>query len=164
MSTEIPDFARYVDEVQRLFKKYSSYNDRTEHNNAIKAVDKFKGLINRIANEVTQQSPFEAKQQALATAIRVAIVIQEEGDKSIIGKHMREDMPWFPFNSTISHILDTLLPEELAALQADGEIPRALDNVRYQYKEYALDLDIDDSIDRLLLEESDEEDDDRMAL
>jgi hypothetical protein len=59
-----------------------------------------------------------------------------------------------------------LLPEELAALQADGEAPTALRNLRWRAKEYALDLRIDDSIDRLWLEDSDqeEEDDNQMAL
>lgn len=57
-----------------------------------------------------------------------------------------------------------LLPEELAALQADGEIPKTMNNLRLRAEAYGLDLRINDSIDWLWLEESDQEDETHMAL
>ena len=57
-----------------------------------------------------------------------------------------------------------LLPEELAALQADGEIPKTMNNLQLRAEAYGLDLRINDSIDRLWLEESDQEDETHMAL
>ena len=49
-------------------------------------------------------------------------------------------------------------------LVADGEFPKALRDLRSQFSAYPLDLKIDDSIDRLWLEESDQEDDAQMAI
>lgn len=164
MSTEIPNFTGCADEVREIFKAYSSYDDRTEHDNALKAEPKIERIIRSIGAQVTQQTPFEAKQQGLSAAIDIAKVIIQEGDRSIIGGDIRKDLPWLPMSSTISHILDMLSPEELAALQADGETPKAIHHLRLYAREYALDLQIDDSIDRLLLEESDQEDDAHMDL
>jgi hypothetical protein len=69
-------------------------------------------------------------------------------------------LPHMLLSSAIRHILDMLLPEELAALQADGEIPKAIHNLRWRAEAYALDLNINDSIDRLWLDDSDQEDED----
>lgn len=163
MSTAAPDFACYIEEVQRILKAYSSHNDLTEHDNSIKARPEIDGIFQTIAEQVTQQTLFEAKAQALSTTIEIAEWILNEGDRSLIGKNIRGDLPHMPLSSSISHILDTLLPEELAALQADGEIPKAIHNLRWRAEAYALDLRINDPIDRLWLEESDREDED-MAL
>lgn len=81
----------------------------------------------------------------------------------MIGKDIKEDLPHMPTSSAIKHVLDMLRPEELAALQADGEIPKAIHNLRWRAQAYALDLSIDDSVDRLWLEESDQEGDTHMA-
>jgi hypothetical protein len=150
--------------VQQVFKACYSYDDRTERDNSIKAQPLVKKIFRSIAEQVTQQMPFEAKQQALSATIETAKWILEDGDRSLLGHHIREDLGWIHMNTTISHVLDMLLPEELAALQADGEIPTALHNLRSYAEAYALDLRIDDSIDRLWLEESDQEEDDPMAL
>ena len=158
MSTIAPDFNRYVEEVQRIFKAYSSHDDRTEHDNSIKARPEIDGIFQSIAEQVTQQTPFEAKAQALSTTIEIAEWIINEGDRSLIGKNIRGDLPHMPLSSSISHILDMLLTEELAALQADGEILKAIHNLRWRAEAYALNLRINDSIDRLWLEESDQED------
>lgn len=163
MSTQIPNFKDYVNEVHRVFERYSSLDDQTEYKNSIKVHGRYENIIDSVG-KVTQQMPFEAKQQALEAAIEIAKFVCIQGDRSIIGKSMRESFPWMPFHSTVSHILDMLLPEELAAIQADGEIPKAFRSLRWNFQEYALDLRIDDCIDRLWLDESDQEDDVQMAL
>lgn len=160
MATEARE---YVEEVRQIFKKYSSFDDRTEHNNAIKAQPQIKAIIRSVGAQLTQQSPFVEKQQALNAAIEVAAEILREGDRSLIGKDIREDLVYLPVSSSISDILDTLLPEELAALQADGEIPKAIHNLRWRAQGYSLDLGIDESVDRLWLEESDGEEDVEMT-
>jgi hypothetical protein len=166
MTKVVPDFTRYVGEVHRVFKAHYSYDDRTERDNSIKVRPLVDKIFRSIAAEVTQQTPFEAKQQALNATIDIAGWILKDGDRSLLGHDIRNDLPWMRLQSTLSHILDMLLPEELAALQADGEVPTALRNLRWRAEEYTLDLRIDDSIDRLWLEDSDQEEegDDHMAL
>jgi hypothetical protein len=166
MTTAAADFPRFVSEVQQVLKVHYSHDDRTERDNAIEVRPLVDKIFRSIAAEVTQQTPFEAKQQALSATIEIAEWILQDGDRSLLGHGIREGLPWMPLKSTIGHVLDMLLPEELAALQADGEAPTALRNLRWRAKEYALDLRIDDSIDRLWLEDSDqeEEDDNQMAL
>lgn len=166
MTTAVPDFPRYVSEVQQVFKVHYSCDDRIERDNSIKVRPLVDRIFLSIAAEVTQQTPFEAKQQALSATIEIAEWILQDGDRSLLGHDIREDLPWMPLKSTIGHVVDMLLPEELAALQADGELPTALRNLRLRAEEYALDLGIDDSIDRLWLEDSDQEEegDDHMAL
>ena len=164
MSTSLSDFTRSAHEVQDVFKAYSSSDERTAHDNSIKAKSEIDQIFLSIAEQVTQQVPFESKAQALNTTIEIAEWIVNEGDRSLIGKNMRGILPHTPLSSTIRHILDMLLPEELAALQADGEIPKAIHNLRLRAEANALDLRINDSIDRLWLEESDQEDETHMAL
>ncbi|KAM0712548.1 hypothetical protein Q7P37_011645 [Cladosporium fusiforme] len=162
MSTEIPDFTGHVDELRQIFDACRSFDDRTERDNSIDAQPKIIRLIRSIPPQVTQQTPFEAKQRGLDAVIGVAEEIL--GDKDLIGHEIRKDLPYLSIKSTIKHLLDMLLPEELAALQADGEIPKAILQLRRNAKACSIDMDIDDSIDRLWLEESDREDDTRMAL
>jgi hypothetical protein len=156
MSTTVPDFTRYAKEVQQVFETYDSYDDRTAHNNSNKVKPEIDRIFRSIAVEIIEQSPFEAKAQALSTTIEIAEWIIK--NSSAIGHDIRQDLPWMELKPTISYILDQLLPEELAALQADGEIPKAISNLRWRAEAYALDLRINDSIDRLWLEESDQED------
>jgi hypothetical protein len=162
MSATAPDFTRYTAEVQQIFKAYDSHDDRTAHNNAIQVSPEVKRIFQSIGEQVQQQTPFEAKAQALSATIEIAEWILE--DRGAIGRDIRQDLPWMPLNTTIRHVLDMLLPEELAAVQADGEIPKAIQNLRWIAKRYSLDLNINDSIDRLWLEESDQEDEAHMAL
>lgn len=164
MSIAVPDFTRYTEEVKQVFETYHSYDDRTAHNNSIKVRPEVDRIFQSIAVEIIEQSPFEAKAQALSTTIEIAEWILK--NTSAIGHDIRQDLPWMALKPTISSILDKLLPEELAALQADGEIPKAIHNLRWRAEAYALDLNINDSIDRLWLEESDQEDEDEthMAL
>lgn len=150
--------------MQNVFEAYSSSDERTAHDNSIKAKPEIDQIFLSIAEQVTQRTPFEDKAQALNATTGIANWIINEGDRSFIGKNIRGSLPHTPLSSTISHILDMLLPEELAALQADGEIPKAIHNLRLRAEAYALDLRINDSIDRLWLEESDEEDETHMAL
>lgn len=150
--------------MQNVFKAYSSSDERTAHDNLIKAKPEIDQIFLSVAEQVTQQTPFEAKAQALNATTEIADWIINEGDRGFIGKNIRGSLPHMPLSSTISHILDMLLPEELAALQADGEIPRAVLNLRLRAEAYALDLRINGSIDRLWLEESDQEDEAHMAL
>jgi len=158
MATVVPDFTRYLNDVQQIFEAYYSYDDRTERDNSIKVAPKIEAIFQIIGEQVTQQTPFESKAQALSATIEIAVWILKDSNKSLLAHHIREDLPWMPLKTTISHILDVLLPEELAALQADGEIPKAIRYLRTLAQDYALDLFIDDSIDRLWLEESDQED------
>jgi hypothetical protein len=160
MSTAAPDLTRYAEEVQEVYKTYSSYDDRTEHDNLIKAKSEINRIFQSIAEQATHQTSFEAKAQALNTTIEIAEWIISEGDRSLIGKNVRGDLPHMLLSSAIRHILDMLLPEELAALQADGEIPKAIHYLRWRAEAYALDLNINDSIDRLWLDDSDQEDED----
>jgi hypothetical protein len=164
MSTAVPDFASYPERVRQIFKAYNSYDDRTEHGNIIKARPEIDSIFKSIPEHVEQQTSFEAKQQALMAAIEIAGDIFNESERSLIGRDIREDLPYMPLSTAIDHVLDMLLPEELAALQADGEIPKALRKLRWHAAGYSLDLDIDDSIDRLWLEESDQEDDAHVTL
>lgn len=164
MSTSVSDFTRYAHEVQNVFKAYSSSDERTAYDNSIKAKPEIDQIFLSIAEQVTQQTPFEAKAQAMNITIEVTEGIINEGDRSLLGRNIRGSLPHTPLSSTISHILDMLLPEELAALQADGEIPKAIHNLRWRAEAYSLDLKITDSIDRLWLEESDQEDEAHMAL
>jgi hypothetical protein len=159
MSTAVPDFTRYADEVQQVFKDQHSYDDKS---NKVKPL--FDDFFRSVAAQVRQKTPFEAKAQALRTTIDIAECILTAGDSSLICHDTRNDLPHLSVSSTIRHILDMLLPEELAALQADGVIPEAIRDLRLHAEKYALDLDINDSIDRLWLEESDQEEDDPMAL
>ena len=158
MSTEIPNFTGCLEEVQQIFKANYSYDDRTEHGNAIKVSPEIVRILQSIAEQVTEETHFEAKAMALKATIEIAQWIMNDGDHSPLGHDIREDLPWMPVSSTIRHVLDTLQPEELAALQADGEIPKAIHDLRWRAEAYALDLNINDSIDRLWLEESDQED------
>ena len=164
MSTAVPDFTRYANEVQQVFKIYDSFDDRTAHNNSIKVRPEVDRIFEAIAVEIIEDSPFEAKAQALSTTIEIAEWIIK--NPSAIGHDIRQDLPWMALKPTIKYLLDMLLPEELAALQADGELPKAISNLRWRAQAYALDLRIDDSVDRLWLEESDREDEDEthMAL
>lgn len=166
MSTAIPDFTRCLEEVQQIFNANYSYDDRTEHDNSIQVSPEIIRILRSIAEQVSQQTHFEAKAQALKVTIEIAEWIMNDGDRSLLGHDIREDLPWMPVSSTIKHVLNALLPEELAALQADGEIPKAIRTLRWRAEGYALDLNINDSIDRLWLEESDQEDEDEthMAL
>jgi hypothetical protein len=164
MSTAAPDLTRYTEEVQKIFETYSSYDDRTAYDNLIKARSEIDRIFQSIAEQATHQTPFEAKAQALNTTIEIAEWIINEGDRSLIGKNIRGDLPHLLLSSAIRHILDMLLPEELAALQADGEIPKAIHNLRCRAQAYALDLNINDSIDRLWLDESDQEDEDEIHM
>jgi hypothetical protein len=154
----VTDFSLYVHEVQQVFKAHYSYDDRTEHDNSIKVNPLVEEIFESIAAEVTQQTPFEAKHQALNATIEIAEWILKDGDCSPLGHDIREDLPHMPLKSTISHILNMLLAEELAALRADGELPRAVRHLRWRAEAYSLDLGIDGSIDRLWLEDSDESD------
>lgn len=162
MSTALPDFTSYFNEVQQVFKTYDSYDDRIAHNNSMQVGTEVDRIFQCIAMEIIEQSPFEAKAQALSTTIEIAEWIIKH--RSAIGDDIRQDLPGMALKPTIKHILDMLLPEELAALQADGEIPKAIHNLRWCARGYSLDLRIDDSIDRLWLEESDQEDEAHMAL
>lgn len=162
MSMPVPDFNTFVEKVRKVFEKYSSYHDRIEYDNSIKVNTEIERILESIQLEAVQDIPFEAREQALQAAIEIAMII--DGERSILGKLMREDLPQLPFKSTISRILDTLTPEELAALQADGEIAKSLREIRSRWEDHALDLEIDDSIDRLWLEESDQEDDAQMTV
>lgn len=163
MSEAVPDFTRYLNEVQRVFETYNNYDDRTAHDDSIKVGPRIGRIFRSIAEEILEESPFEAKAQALSTTIEIAEWIMKDG--SAIGHDIRQDLPSMDLEPTISRILDTLLPEELAALQADSEISKALQGLRGHAKAlYDLDLGIDRSIDRLWLEESDQEDEAHMAL
>lgn len=164
MSAAVSNLSGYAQEIQRIFKAYSSHDAQTEHDNADKARQEIDRIIRYIAEQITQQTSFEVKQQALITTIEIAEWILQEGDHSLIGKNIRGDLPCMSLSSAVRHVVDMLSPEELAALQADGETPNAIHDLRGHAAAYALDLNINDSIDRLWLEESDGEDDDRMAL
>ena len=162
MSEAVPDFTRYLNEVQRVFETYNNYDDRKAHDNSIKVGPKIDRIFKSIAGEILEESPFEAKTQALSTTIEIAEWIMNDG--SAIGHDIRQDLPSMALRPTISQILDMLLPEELAALQADGEISKAPQGLRGHAKDHALDLGIDRSIERLWLEESDQEDEAHIAL
>ena len=162
MSEAVPDFTRYLNEVQRVFETYNNYDDRTAHDNSIKVGPKIDRIFQSIAGEIFEESPFEAKTQALSTTIEIAEWIMK--DRNTIGHDKRQDLPSMDLEPTISQILDMLLPEELAALQADGEISKALRSLRGHARKFALDLGIDRSIDRPWLAESDQEDEAHMAL
>jgi hypothetical protein len=116
MSTAAPDLTRYAEEVQEVYTTYSSYDDQTEHDNSIKAKSEVNRIFQSIAEQATRQTSFEAKAQALNTTIEIAEWIISEGDRSLIGKNVRGDLPHMLLSSAIRHILDMLLPEELAAL------------------------------------------------
>lgn len=162
MSTDVLDFTRFLKEVQRVFETYNNYDDWTAHDDSIKVAPKIDRIFRSITGEILEESPFEAKAQALSTTIEIVEWIMK--DRSAIGHDVRQDLPSMALEPTISQILDILLPEELAALQADGEIPKALRGLRGHAEAYALDLKIDGSIDRLWLEESDQEDEAHMAV
>jgi len=149
--------------VQHVKNAYQSEHAKANPNaNIVRSeVDR---IMRTIPTHITQQTHFEVKAQALRDAIEIAELFLNDGDHSLISREVRKTLPQMPVSSIISHILDTLLPEELAALQADGEISGNMHKLRSHAKKYDLDLRIDDLIDRLWLEESDQDEDDPMAL
>lgn len=161
MSTaENPHFGQHIQEVHAIFKKYSSYSDRQEHENAGTAKDEIDAILQTVqAQATTHEASFSAKQNAIGVVVEIARAVINESDPSILGHDLRDDLVWLPVASSISAILDTLLPEELAALQADGEMAQKLRGLRYSAGQYSLDIGLSESIDKLYLEDSDAEDD-----
>ena len=60
----------------------------------------------------------------------------------------------------MTHIFDTLSPEELAALQADGALADELIAARQIAEDYALEVGLDDVIERVAMEDYMSEDED----
>lgn len=155
----MPGSRTYCGQVIDVLETYARPGEETVYNNIMGAKGEVEKIILSIQAQTTQQMPFETKRQALEDAINLAGFMYTKGQLSYLGREVRKDLPSMAYSSTIRHILDILLPEELAAIQADGEIPKAILDLRSQFRACALDLKIDDSIDRLWLEESDQEDD-----
>lgn len=162
MSTEDSDFSCYIIELRKIYTKYESFaynSDRIERDNAIKAEPEVKAILHSIDARISSDMSFTAKQNALSAIIEVSGEIYKQGDRCGHGKDIRKDMPWLGISDLVEHALDVLLPEELAALQADGEAGRDLSNLQWRVEDLAMDLGLKPAVARLWLEESDQEDD-----
>lgn len=158
MSAAGPDYSQFISRVHRTYSKYSSSSGSKDYDNSFDASSEVEDIITSINAQIKPDVSFAAKQDAVSTIMEIAGEVLE-GDSSTLGSEMRKNFCWQPVGAAVSHILSTLSEEELAALQADGEMLDDLVRLREQAEDYALDLDLDNAVDELAVEESEAEDD-----
>jgi hypothetical protein len=159
MSTSRYDHDDPLNRVQSVYRRYSSSSGSKEYDNAGPATDAVGEIIEMVRDSVTADSLFGEKHQAMSSILKISNKIVE-GNRSTLGSEIRNGF-WFPeIGSAVNHIFDMLSPEELGALQADGELTKELRSARGHAQAYALDVELDDVISKVAMEDYMSEDED----
>lgn len=159
MSTSRHDPEEFLNELQQVYRRYSSSSGSKESNNAGPATDAIVEILEMVRDSVTPDTPFGEKHKAISAILRISNKVVE-GNRSTLGSEMRKTF-WFPrIGGAVTHVFDMLLPEELGALQADGELAQELRNARGHAREYALDVELDHVISKVAMEDYMSEDGD----
>lgn len=159
MSTSRHDPEEFLNELQQVYRRYSSSSGSKESDNAGPATDAVVEILEMVRDSVTPDTPFGEKHKAISAILRISNKVAE-GNRSTLGSEIRNTF-WFPkIGSAVNHVFDMLLPEELGALQADGELAQELRDARGHAREHALDVELDDVISKVAMEDYMSEDGD----
>jgi len=162
MSTSSYNPEDALNRVQQVYRRYSSSSGSKESDNAGPATEAVEFIVAMVRDSVTPDAPFSAKHEAMSAILKISNKVAE-GNRSTLGSEMRNTF-WFPMiGSAITRVFVMLLPEELGALQADGELAKELRIARGVAREYALDVKLDDVISKVAMEDYMSEDDDDAA-
>ena len=155
MPTQMIDFTSYIENVRKIYRKYSSSSGSKEYDNASDATDEIQDILKSIKRQARNVT-FGDKQDAISTIIDIAHEVLDGG--STLGSEIRKTSSMLDVSGAIEGILDYLTAEETAILQADGALAEDLQRLSAGADDYALDLDLTGAIERLSAESDDEED------
>ena len=148
-----------LNQLQDVYSHYSDSRGSKEYDNSFQASEEIGEIIEEVRDSVTPDASFGAKVIAISVILQISNeVIEEEG--STLASEIRKQFYNLPVGSAVTHIFDTLSPEELAALQADGALADELIAARQIAEDYALEVGLDDVIERVAMEDYMSEDED----
>ena len=162
--TSLTTMSRYdpndaLNQLQDVYSHYSDSRGSKEYDNSFQASEEIGEIIEEVRDSVTPDASFGAKVKAISVILQISNeVIEEEG--STLASEIRKQFYNLPVGSAVTHIFDTLSPEELAALQADGALADELIAARQIAEDYALEVGLDDVIERVAMEDYMSEDED----
>lgn len=148
-----------LNQLQDVYSRYSSSSGSKKYDNAGSATEDIREIVEMVKDSVTPDAPFGEKVKAISMILQISNEIVE-GDSSTLGSEIRNSF-WFPeIGSAVTHIFDMLLPEELGALQADGQLADEMVGANGLAKEHALEVELDDVISRVTMDDYMSEDGD----
>jgi hypothetical protein len=120
-----------VTELQQIYHRYSSNSELKEHANTVPATNEITNLILRTSKNITQNQVMR-------------------GNGSLLGSEIRK-LFWPPkVGEAVTHVFDMMLPEELEKLREEGKLAGELLNARSLARSYALDVELDGVIHRVV--------------
>jgi hypothetical protein len=148
-----------LNQVQDVYSHYSSSSGSKEYDNSFDATEEIEEIVKTVRDSVTPDAPFSEKVRAIGVILEISNEIVE-GDNSTLGSEIRKQFYFPEIGGAVTRIVDMLLPEELGALQADGQLADELISARKTAKDYALEVELDGVIDKVAMEDYMSEDED----
>lgn len=148
-----------LNQVQNIYSHYSSSSGSKEYDNSFDATEEIEEIVKEVGDGVTPDAPFGEKVRAIGVLLEISNEIVE-GDNSTLGSEIRKQFYFPVIGGAVTRIVDMLLPEELGALQADGQLADELISARKTAKDYALNVELDGVIDKIAMEDYMSEDED----
>jgi hypothetical protein len=154
----IPAPSDPVTELQQIYRRYSSNSERKEHANTVPATNEITALILRTSKNMTQNTPLAAKHEVVSAIVKISNQVMR-GNGSLLGSEIRK-LFWPPeVGEAVTHVFDMMLPGELEVLKAEGKLAGELLNARSLARSYALDVELDGVIHRVVKDDYVSEDD-----
>jgi hypothetical protein len=155
------DLENPLNQVQNIYSHYSSSSGTKEYDNSFDATEEIEEIVKTVRDSVTPDTPFSEKVRAIGVILEISNQIVE-GDNSTLGSEIRKQLYFPEIGAAVTRIVDMLLPEELGALQADGQLADEMISARKTAKDYALDVELDGVIGKIAMEDymSEHEDED----
>jgi hypothetical protein len=148
-----------LNQLQDVYSHYSDSRGSKEYDNSFQASEEIGEIIEEVRDSVTPDASFGAKVKAIRVILQISNEVIEEGG-STLASEIRKQFYNLPVGSAVTHIFNMLSPEELAALQADGALADELIAARQVAEDYALEVGLDDVIERVAMEDYMSEDED----
>lgn len=134
-------FNHYVDNVDNTYRKYSSSSMSKEYDNAYKATGDIESTVESIADEISEDSSLDTKQEAVIAILEIAAHVVE-GNMSELGSQIRKSFDYYMLGGTIEDIVAKFRPEELEAVRRDGNLAKEMRLSQQHADDYALDLQL----------------------
>jgi len=148
-----------LNQLHDVYNRYSDSRGSKEYDNSFQATEEIGEIIEEVRDSATPDASFGTKIRAISVILQISNEVVE-GDSSTLGSEIRKQFYNLLVGSAVTHIFDMLLPEELAALQADGALANELIGARQIAEDYALEVGLDDVINRVAMEDYMSEDED----
>jgi hypothetical protein len=145
-------FSQYVNNVDNIYRKYSAGSARKEYDNSFKAMGQIEKTIESIEAEISEDSSLDAKQEAVIAILEIGDRVVEGGDQ--LGSTIRNNFDYYTLGGTIGEIVDTFTPEELEEVRTDGKLAAELRSSQEHAREYALDLQVGSTIEKITLKKT----------